>query len=179
MGDTVHYESAFLDKGWTRTGETKHGLAIYESPGGGTDRYLDQGLLDVTGDLEQIARDKHAAVLARQLGTSIIERDGTYYTREGAIDPVTGERLQFGGGRARGGRVRPGMGYKVGERGPEYFSPNTPGYITPNGGKADARMIGLEVAKALQESPISIPQDAVTDSVLRAAPGREALRGWA
>ena len=47
------------------------------------------------------------------------------------------------------------------------------------GASDNARRIGREVAKALQESPISIPQDAVTDSVLRAAPGREALRGWA
>ena len=68
----------------------------------------------------------------------------------------------------------------MGERGPEYFTPTTPGYVTPNdGGRDNARRIGREVAKALQESPISIPQDAVTDSVLRAAPGREALRGWA
>ena len=84
-------------------------------------------------------------------------------------------------GRADGGPVEAGQRYLVGERGPEYFTPTTPGYVTPNegGGKANARMIGREVAKALQESPISIPQDAVTDSVLRAAPGREALRGWA
>ena len=92
---------------------------------------------------------------------------------ESAQAPVAGKR-------ADGGPVGAGNTYLVGERGPEYFTPSQPGYITPNdGGKADARMIGREVAKALQESPISIPQDAVTDSVLRAAPGREALRGWA
>ena len=78
----------------------------------------------------------------------------------------------------RWGQARPGA--RVGERGPEYFTPSQPGYVTPNdGGRDNARRIGREVAKALQESPISIPQDAVTDSVLRAAPGREALRGWA
>ena len=89
--------------------------------------------------------------------------------------------VKVSGKRAAGGPVGAGNTYLVGERGPEYFTPTTPGYVTPNegGGKANARMIGREVAKALQESPISIPQDAVTDSVLRAAPGREALRGWA
>ena len=83
--------------------------------------------------------------------------------------------------RVYGGPVEAGQRYLVGERGPEYFTASQPGYITPNevGGKANARMIGREVPKALHESPISIPQDAVTDSVLRGAPGREALRGWA
>lgn len=42
----------------------------------------------------------------------------------------------FGGGRAMGGPVMPGMAYRVGERGPEYFVPGTRGTIVPaNGGK--------------------------------------------
>jgi hypothetical protein len=44
----------------------------------------------------------------------------------GVIDNV------FGGGRASGGAVSAGTTYLVGERGPELFTPNTSGGITPN-----------------------------------------------
>ena len=40
----------------------------------------------------------------------------------------------FGGGRAMGGPVMPGSSYIVGERGPERFTPMTPGLISPSGG---------------------------------------------
>lgn len=40
----------------------------------------------------------------------------------------------FGGARANGGPVQPGMVYAVGERGPELFAPRVPGTIIPNGG---------------------------------------------
>jgi len=38
----------------------------------------------------------------------------------------------FGGARANGGPVSPSKGYLVGERGPEWFRPNTAGSIIPN-----------------------------------------------
>lgn len=38
----------------------------------------------------------------------------------------------FGGARANGGPVTGGLPYLVGERGPELFTPNNSGYITPN-----------------------------------------------
>lgn len=38
----------------------------------------------------------------------------------------------FGGMRASGGNVAPGMPYIVGERGPELFTPGASGHITPN-----------------------------------------------
>jgi hypothetical protein len=38
----------------------------------------------------------------------------------------------FAGARAQGGPVRAGMGYMVGERGPEWFQPNTGGNIVSN-----------------------------------------------
>lgn len=40
---------------------------------------------------------------------------------------------EFGGFRARGGPVRPGRAYMVGERGPEMIVPQTPGMVIPNG----------------------------------------------
>lgn len=41
--------------------------------------------------------------------------------------------LNFGGFRASGGPVDPSKGYVVGEKGPEWFQPNTAGSIIPNG----------------------------------------------
>ena len=80
-------------------------------------------------------------------------------------------------GRAEGGPVAAGSTYLVGERGPEYFTPSSSGSITPNDELPSARKIGEAVARALRESPISIPQDAVTDSVLRAAPAARRCAG--
>lgn len=43
-------------------------------------------------------------------------------------------QAQYGGGKAGGGEVEPGMGYLVGEKGPEMLYPTSRGYIQPNGG---------------------------------------------
>ncbi|MCW2545832.1 MAG: hypothetical protein JWN96_292 [Mycobacterium sp.] len=42
--------------------------------------------------------------------------------------------VRLDGARATGGPVAIGRSYRVGERGPEVFTPDQPGYITPNGG---------------------------------------------
>lgn len=62
----------------------------------------------------------------------------------GTIPPMPGSRmgmprLPFGGFRANGGPVRPGMAYVVGERGPELMVPSAPGMIVPNGGSRVAQ----------------------------------------
>lgn len=62
----------------------------------------------------------------------------------GTIPPAPGSRmgmprLPFGGFRANGGPVRPGMAYVVGERGPELMVPSAPGMIVPNGGSRVAQ----------------------------------------
>jgi hypothetical protein len=44
---------------------------------------------------------------------------------------------QFGGPRASGGPVRPDRSYYVGEEGPEKFTPDVPGTITPTGSGGD------------------------------------------
>ena len=77
---------------------------------------------------------------------------------------------------ASGGPARAGRPYMVGERGPELFVPSESGSVLPNGLTAEA--IGEAVARALHRVPLSIPQNAVTDSQLRHAPVRQALRGW-
>lgn len=48
---------------------------------------------------------------------------------------------QWGGGKALGGSVSGGTSYMVGEHGPERFTPNTSGTITPNGGGLDTTRI--------------------------------------
>ncbi|MFN7508134.1 MAG: hypothetical protein ACK5YV_15070 [Betaproteobacteria bacterium] len=52
----------------------------------------------------------------------------------GSILSSIGGFLGFGGARAMGGPVAAGMGYLVGERGPELFVPRSSGQIVPNGG---------------------------------------------
>lgn len=54
----------------------------------------------------------------------------------GSILSSIGGFLGFGGARAMGGPVTAGMGYLVGERGPELFVPRSSGQIVPNGGGA-------------------------------------------
>lgn len=54
----------------------------------------------------------------------------------------------YGGGRAVGGSVSNGMSYLVGERGPEIFTPNTGGMITPNN-RMGGTTINLNVSGAI------------------------------
>lgn len=54
----------------------------------------------------------------------------------GGILSSIGGAFGFGGARAMGGPVTAGMGYLVGERGPELFVPRSSGQIVPNGGGA-------------------------------------------
>lgn len=49
--------------------------------------------------------------------------------------------LGFGGGKANGGPVMAGMGYLVGERGPEFFMPRQSGSIVPNGAMGGATVV--------------------------------------
>jgi hypothetical protein len=67
----------------------------------------------------------------------------------------------FGGFKAQGGPVSAGRGYIVGERGPEWFTPGTSGYITPNGSRGatiapvfhiDARGAQIGVAEQVQRA---------------------------
>lgn len=61
----------------------------------------------------------------------------------GAIDSV------FGGGKAAGGPVIGGTSYIVGERGPELFTPNSSGMITPNNRMGGNTTINLNVTGAI------------------------------
>ena len=58
------------------------------------------------------------------------------------------ETFAYGGGRAAGGSVVNGMSYLVGERGPEIFTPNSGGMITPNN-RMGGTTINLNVTGAI------------------------------
>ena len=82
-------------------------------------------------------------------------------------------------GRQHGGPVSAGRPYMVGERGPELFVPSQSGSVAANKSLPTADDIGAAVVAALHRVPLVVPQDAVTDSILRRTPNRQALRGWA
>ena len=54
---------------------------------------------------------------------------GLFLGQAGLVGSLIGA---FGGGKAAGGPVRSGTSYLVGENGPELFTPNASGMITPN-----------------------------------------------
>jgi hypothetical protein len=54
----------------------------------------------------------------------------------------------FGGGRATGGLVQPGVTYDVGEHGPERFTPAGVGTITPYSSGDSAVVVNLDMRKA-------------------------------
>ena len=81
--------------------------------------------------------------------------------------------------RQHGGPVSAGRPYLVGEAGPEVFMPSSSGSVAANKSLPTAEEIGAAVAAALHRVPLVVPQDAVTDSILRRTPNRQALRGWA
>ena len=82
-------------------------------------------------------------------------------------------------GRQHGGPVSAGSPYLVGEAGPEIFTPSSSGSVASNKSIPTADEIGTAVVAALHRVPLVVPQDAVTDSILRRSPNRQALRGWA
>ena len=79
--------------------------------------------------------------------------------------------------RQHGGPVSAGVPYLVGERGPEMFVPGSSGSVASNKSIPTAEEIGAAVTAALHRVPLVVPQDAVTDAMLRNAPRRQALHG--
>jgi TP901 family phage tail tape measure protein len=49
-----------------------------------------------------------------------------------ATSPAAANTLPFGGPRAKGGRVRRGLSYLIGEEGPEIMTAGADGFVTPN-----------------------------------------------
>ena len=81
-------------------------------------------------------------------------------------------------GRLHGGPVAAGVPYRVGEGGEEIFVPGVSGSVVPNRGIPSAEAIGAAVARAMRRTPLAVPRDAVTDTVLGNSPSRRALAGF-
>ena len=58
----------------------------------------------------------------------------------------------------------------MGEAGPEIFTPSSSGSVASNKSIPTAEEIGASVAAALHRVPLVVPQDAVTDAMLRRTP---------
>jgi hypothetical protein len=85
----------------------------------------------------------------------------------------------FGGGRASGGPVRSGTSYLVGERGPELFTPNSNGNITPNNrlGGSSGNTININVTGAIDpEGTARSIIDVLNNSFYRGTGGANSLQ---
>ena len=96
------------------------------------------------------------SAIPRNVTTTITTLHNTVYSSSGKPP----ERRQHGG------PVSGGSPYVVGEAGPEIFVPSSSGSVLPN---SMAEEIGAAVAAALHRVPLVVPQDAVTDAMLRRA----------
>ena len=104
---------------------------------------VEDALVDLIMGAEGGFRDLARSVVA------MLVRMAVQQTISGMLGSIS---LPFGGGRASGGPVRPGMSYRVGERGqPELFTPSVPGEITPidpSGGMGGGKLhIVIEAAE--------------------------------
>jgi hypothetical protein len=67
---------------------------------------------------------------------------GTFFGPGDAAVARGSASITWAGARANGGPVTAGQSYMVGERGPERFTPNSNGWITPNEGRGGGTTIG-------------------------------------
>lgn len=120
---------------------------------------LGQGLYDIlSGNFDNIGKSfgnmlnrMLAEAMAANLARALFGND---FAKGGGLGGLLGEGLKwlggaFGGARAGGGSVSGGTGYVVGERGPEWFVPNTSGTIVPNGGFGG----GLTINSTINAAP--------------------------
>lgn len=100
-----------------------------------------QGLIEGTKTLNDVAASTLRTFSKMALQAALLG-EGPLATFFGTKSPVAGGAGGllgsllggvFGGFRAGGGPVNPGKSYIVGENGPELFTPNMAGLITPNG----------------------------------------------
>lgn len=122
---------------------------------------LGQGLYDIlSGNFDNIGKSfgnmlkrMLAEATAAQLSRALFGND---FAKGGGLGGLLGDGLKwlggflgFGGPRAGGGPVSGGTTYLVGERGPEFFTPNTSGTIVPNGGFGG----GLTINSTINAAP--------------------------
>ena len=118
--------------------------------------------------------------LAKFMGTNPILKNflgplGTAIFNNQA-DRAYNDTFAYGGGRAAGGSVINGMSYLVGERGPEIFTPNTGGMITPNN-RMGGTTINLNVTGAIDpEGTARRIVDVLNNSFYRGTGGANSLQ---
>lgn len=109
------------------TDKMANDIASMVATGKGSFKELFQSLeQEIMKELMSAALKKLMAMLTKALGgdnSSSSSSGGGWAASFGGI---------FGGGKAAGGPVSPGVGYLVGEKGPEAFMPTVPGTIVPN-----------------------------------------------
>jgi hypothetical protein len=122
---------------------------------------LGDGLYDIlSGNFDNIGKSfgnmlkrMLAEATAAQISRALF---GDFGTKSGSVGGLLGDGLKWlagafglGGARAGGGPVSGGTTYLVGERGPEFFTPNTSGTIVPNGGFGG----GLTINSTINAAP--------------------------
>ncbi len=100
---------------------------------------ISSGRLDIESFFDALLKDllklTTQLLIVKQLAEALRSALGDGGSLSGILGSIGGA-FGFGGARAMGGPVAAGMGYLVGERGPELFVPRSSGQIVPNGGGA-------------------------------------------
>jgi hypothetical protein len=100
---------------------------------------ISSGRLDIESFFDALLKDllklTTQLLIVKPLAEALRSALGDGGSLSGILGSIGGA-FGFGGARAMGGPVAAGMGYLVGERGPELFVPRSSGQIVPNGGGA-------------------------------------------
>ena len=100
---------------------------------------ISSGRLDIASFFDALLKDllklTTQLLIVKPLAEALRSALGDGGSLSGILGSIGGA-FGFGGARAMGGPVTAGMGYLVGERGPELFVPRSSGQIVPNGGGA-------------------------------------------
>jgi len=100
---------------------------------------ISSGRLDIASFFDALLKDllklTTQLLIVKPLAEALRSALGDGGSLSGILGSIGGA-FGFGGARAMGGPVAAGMGYLVGERGPELFVPRSSGQIVPNGGGA-------------------------------------------
>lgn len=100
---------------------------------------ISSGRLDIESFFDALLKDilklTTQLLIVKPLVEALRSALGDGGSLSGILSSIGGA-FGFGGARAMGGPVAAGMGYLVGERGPELFVPRSSGQIVPNGGGA-------------------------------------------
>lgn len=87
--------------------------------------------------------------------------------QHGSLSGIEVHHGIFGGARAGGGPVSPGMSYLVGESGPELYTPSASGMISPLGGGGIHLTLNITQPLGTPQAIYSVVEGAVTTALRR------------